>query len=76
MLIVTPSKKITWKLQTIFALTFLQLLHLKKKLFYQGKKPIWNMMKFNFSIITQVVRKKQDTIVKHVIRWKYKFGQK
>ena len=48
----------------------------KNKLLYQGVKSIRNMMKFNFSIITQVAGQKQDTIVTHVIGWKYRFGQK
>ena len=38
----------------------------KNKLFYQGIKSIRNMTKLNFSIITQVVGQKQDTIVTHV----------
>ena len=48
---------------------------IKNKLLYQGIKSIQNMMKFNFSIITQVAGQKQDTIVTHVIGWKYGFGQ-
>ena len=47
---------------------------IKNKLLYQGIKSIQNMMKFNFSIITQVAGQKQDTIVTHVIGWKYGFG--
>ena len=39
----------------------------KNKLFYQGIKSIRNMMKFNFSIIMEVVGQKQDTIVTNVI---------
>ena len=48
---------------------------IKNKLLYQGIKSIQNMMKFNFSIITQVEGQKQDTIVTHVIGRKYGFGQ-
>ena len=39
----------------------------KNKLFYQGIKSIRGMMKFNFSIITQVTGQKQDTIATHDI---------
>ena len=35
----------------------------KNKLFYQGIKSIRNMMKFNFSLITQVAGQKQDTTI-------------